>query len=88
MEPKSNKPNQYVQFEGYWVQRGGLELEIPNEYVLTESVRRNLKDLVRVVAISRLPVLLQVIFTLLQKYVFSKLFNTYSRVTPPLVRPV
>lgn len=39
--------------------RGNLTPDIPKEYVLTESVRRNLKDLLRVVAIGRLPVLLQ-----------------------------
>lgn len=60
MEPKAEKPNTFVQFEGYWVPRGYVEPEIPKEYVLTESVRRNLKDLVRIVAIGRLPVLLQV----------------------------
>lgn len=60
MEPKSHTPNTFVQFEGYWVPRGNVEAEIPKEYVLTESVRHNLKDLVRIVAIGRLPVLLQV----------------------------
>lgn len=52
--------NQYLQFEGYWVKKGSLEPVIPEEYILTESVRKNLKDLVRVVAIGKLPVLLQV----------------------------
>lgn len=52
--------NQYLQFEGYWVRKGSLEPVIPEEYILTESVRKNLKDLVRVVSIGKLPVLLQV----------------------------
>ncbi|CAG9859623.1 unnamed protein product [Phyllotreta striolata] len=60
-----NKPipqpedNQYIPFEGYWVKKGQLEPTVPEDYILTESVRRNLKDLVRVVSIGRLPVLLQ-----------------------------
>lgn len=58
-EPKSDKRNSHVQFEGYWVTCGGLIPETPNEYILTQSVRKNLKDLVRVVSIGKLPVLLQ-----------------------------
>ncbi|XP_044750466.1 midasin [Coccinella septempunctata] len=49
----------YVQFEGYWVQQGNLECTIPDDYILTDYVRKNLKDLVRVVSIGKLPVLLQ-----------------------------
>ncbi|XP_064213116.1 midasin isoform X2 [Tribolium castaneum] len=56
--PKSNSDD-YVQFEGYWVRKGDLECLVPDDYVLTESVRKNLKDLVRIVSIGGLPVLLQ-----------------------------
>ncbi|KAJ8918423.1 hypothetical protein NQ315_008120 [Exocentrus adspersus] len=48
-----------VQFEGYWVSKGCLEPNPPDDYILTGSVRKNLKDLVRVVSIGKLPVLLQ-----------------------------
>lgn len=56
-EPQTNN---YLRFEGYWVKKGSLEPNSPEDYILTESVRKNLKDLVRVVSIGKLPVLLQV----------------------------
>ncbi|KAL3283545.1 hypothetical protein HHI36_006684 [Cryptolaemus montrouzieri] len=58
-KPSETSETTYVQFEGYWLQQGSLDCVIPEEYILTESVRKNLKDLVRVVAIGKLPVLLQ-----------------------------
>ncbi|XP_067207005.1 midasin [Linepithema humile] len=50
---------EYIQVEGYWVPQGHLTPETPSNYILTDSVRRNLKDLVRVVSIGKIPVLLQ-----------------------------
>ena len=49
----------YVQFEGYWVRQGKLEPKAPEHYVLTPSVRENLRDLARAVSLGGLPVLLQ-----------------------------
>lgn len=57
-EPKSES---CLQFEGYWIPKGLLEPMIPEDYILTPSVRRNLKDIARVVSIGSLPVLLQVL---------------------------
>uniref|UniRef100_A0A1Y1KUK8 Midasin n=3 Tax=Photinus pyralis TaxID=7054 RepID=A0A1Y1KUK8_PHOPY len=48
-----------IQFEGYWVTCGSLEVSVPKDYILTPCIRRNLKDLVRVVSIGNSPVLLQ-----------------------------
>ncbi|XP_044268494.1 midasin [Tribolium madens] len=56
--PKTNSDD-YIQFEGYWVRKGNLECVVPDDYILTDSVRKNLKDLVRIVSIGGLPVLLQ-----------------------------
>lgn len=61
--PKSKNEDAYIQIEGYWVCKGSLEPAAPANYILTESVRKNLKDLVRVVSIGKLPVLLQVMIT-------------------------
>ncbi|XP_046422100.1 midasin [Neodiprion fabricii] len=58
-KPKCAINEDYMNFEGYWIVRGGLKPEIPCNYILTESVRRNLKDLVRIVSIGKMPVLLQ-----------------------------
>lgn len=59
--------NNHLQFEGYWVTVGNLSAETPCDYILTPSVRKNLKDLVRAVSIGSCPVLLQV--TAFQIYV-------------------
>ncbi|KAK9303268.1 hypothetical protein QLX08_005030 [Tetragonisca angustula] len=49
----------FMCFESYWVPKGDLEPQIPEDYILTETVKQNLKDLVRVVSIGKMPVLLQ-----------------------------
>ncbi|XP_053396218.1 midasin-like isoform X2 [Mercenaria mercenaria] len=48
-----------LNFEGYWISVGDLEPHIPDDYILTQSVRANLKDLARVVSAGQHPVLLQ-----------------------------
>ncbi|XP_008553567.1 midasin [Microplitis demolitor] len=55
----SMKNNIYIEFKPYWVPRGTLEPEKPKDYIITKSVEQNLRDLARVVAISRMPVLIQ-----------------------------
>ncbi|XP_066138163.1 midasin [Euwallacea fornicatus] len=57
-EPKESG-NIFLEFEGYWIKKGNLEPISPDNYILTSSVRKNLKDLARVVSIGKLPVLLQ-----------------------------
>lgn len=49
----------YLQFEGYWIQRGSLELQSCEHYILTSSVKKNLQDLSRIISIGKLPILLQ-----------------------------
>lgn len=39
-----------LQFEGYWVSRGRETPTTPSHYILTPSVRANLRDLARVVS--------------------------------------
>ena len=52
----TNKPlpkptgHEYLNFEGYWVAVGTVEPIVPEKYVLTPSVRENLKDLARIVS--------------------------------------
>ncbi|KAF7997921.1 hypothetical protein HCN44_009319 [Aphidius gifuensis] len=58
-KPQCANGDDYINFQGYWVIRGTLEPNTPDNYVLTSSVCRNLKDLVRVVSIGKMPVLLQ-----------------------------
>ncbi|CAH1798612.1 unnamed protein product, partial [Owenia fusiformis] len=40
----------YLQFEGYWLSSGHKDPVAPDGYVLTPSVRANLRDLARVVS--------------------------------------
>ncbi|XP_050541449.1 midasin [Daktulosphaira vitifoliae] len=49
----------YVQFEGYWISKGNLEPLTTQKYILTDSVKKNLRDLVRAVSLSCYPVLIQ-----------------------------
>ncbi|KAG8189752.1 hypothetical protein JTE90_012927 [Oedothorax gibbosus] len=49
----------YVRIEGYWILGGGQEQEVPENYVFTDTVRQNLRDLARIVSAARYPVLLQ-----------------------------
>ncbi len=41
---------QYSNFEGFWIAMGHKEPVVSTEYVLTASVKANLKDLGRVVS--------------------------------------
>ncbi|XP_033252736.1 midasin-like [Drosophila miranda] len=49
----------YLQFEGYWIQLGGLEQQSCSHYILTKSVQKNLQDLARIISIGKLPILLR-----------------------------
>ncbi|XP_064402600.1 midasin-like isoform X2 [Halichondria panicea] len=49
----------YIQVEGFWLYKGSMQASVPEEYVLTESVRKNIKNMARVVSARSLPVLLQ-----------------------------
>lgn len=48
-----------MSFEGFWICKGSLEPTIPDDYILTPSVRKNLKDLARIISLGNLPILLQ-----------------------------
>lgn len=58
-KPKCSPGEEYMYIEEYWVLQGSLTPETPSNYILTDSIRRNLKDLVRVVSIGKIPILLQ-----------------------------
>lgn len=46
-------------FEGYWIEIAKKEMEECKEYILTDSVKKNLRDLARIISIGKLPILLQ-----------------------------
>ena len=41
---------QFCNFEGFWIAMGNKEPVVSTEYVLTASVKANLRDLARVVS--------------------------------------
>nr|XP_045010044.1 midasin isoform X2 [Jaculus jaculus] len=55
-EPKGGR---LIQVEGYWISVGDKEPTIDETYVLTPSVKLNLRDIVRVVSAGTHPVLIQ-----------------------------
>ncbi|XP_071469317.1 midasin isoform X1 [Marmota flaviventris] len=55
-EPKGGR---LIQVEGYWISVGDKEPTIDDTYVLTSSVKLNLRDIVRVVSAGTYPVLIQ-----------------------------
>lgn len=50
---------EWINFEGYWIEQGERVVQECEGYILTESVKENLKDLSRIISIGKLPVLLQ-----------------------------
>lgn len=54
------KPGEnYLNFEGYWIEPGAKPQLSCDNYILTTSVKENLKDLARIISIGKLPILLQ-----------------------------
>ncbi|XP_058881826.1 midasin isoform X1 [Acipenser ruthenus] len=48
-----------IPMEGYWIARGEMEAAVDSTYILTPSVKLNLRDLARVVSAGTHPVLIQ-----------------------------
>uniref|UniRef100_A0A8D2MCK3 Midasin n=1 Tax=Zonotrichia albicollis TaxID=44394 RepID=A0A8D2MCK3_ZONAL len=53
------KGGSFILIEGYWISAGDKEPTVDESYVLTPSVKLNLKDIVRVVSAGTHPVLIQ-----------------------------
>ena len=73
-----------VEIEGYWIATGDNEPLLRTDYILTETVRRNLKDVARIVSLCEYPVLIQgetsVGKTSLIKYLAEATGNTVVRI--------
>lgn len=48
--PMPQDSGQFCNFEGFWIAMGNKEPVVSTEYVLTASVKANLRDLARVVS--------------------------------------
>ncbi|XP_068087248.1 midasin [Hyperolius riggenbachi] len=55
-EPQGGR---FIQIEGYWIPVGDKDPAIDESYILTSSVKLNLRDLVRVVSAGNHPILIQ-----------------------------
>lgn len=58
---KISKPGhgEHLNFEGYWIEQGSNVVEECTDYIMTDSVKKNLQDLSRIISIGKLPILLQ-----------------------------
>ncbi|CAB4065095.1 MDN1 [Lepeophtheirus salmonis] len=56
---QSKIKSSFVKIEGYWIHVGENSPSIDEKYILTKSVRKNLKDISRIVSNCDLPVLIQ-----------------------------
>ena len=70
--PKPQDSGHYCNFEGFWIALGSKEPVMSNEYVLTASVKANLKDLARVVSARYLAHSLSELFLLMVLKVSAK----------------
>ncbi|KAM3716395.1 Midasin [Dirofilaria immitis] len=56
---KTKFTDNHIEVEGYWIEKGSVELQDDPSYVYTASVRKNLAQLARVVCSGKFPVLLE-----------------------------
>ena len=57
--PKPKDRLHYTDILGYWICRGNLECKMPEGYVITPAISKNLKDIARIVSARQYPILLQ-----------------------------
>ena len=50
---------QYLQIENYWVPKGAYAVENQSSYIVTSSVKQNLRNLIRAMSTRRFPILIQ-----------------------------
>ena len=50
---------QYLQIEDYWMPKGAYAVEDQSSYIITSSVRQNLRNLIRAMSTRRFPILIQ-----------------------------
>eukprot|EP01135_Chromosphaera_perkinsii_P003042 Nk52_evm24s233 gene=Nk52_evmTU24s233 len=49
----------YVLFEQFWIRRGPEDAHVPQNYIITPSIGRNLRNVARAIVATKFPVLLQ-----------------------------
>ncbi|CCJ30509.1 unnamed protein product [Pneumocystis jirovecii] len=57
--PKRPLNGNYIQFKHYWMHKGDYEIEKDNNYIITQSVEKNMLNLIRATATGKFPILLQ-----------------------------
>ena len=49
----------FVEFHGFWLEVGPLKAHVPEDYILTPSIRNHVRDLARIMLTRKYPILLQ-----------------------------
>ena len=57
--PPQPTSGDYVLFKHFWLQQGQFKPEVPADFIITETVEENLKNLARAIKTNKYPVLLQ-----------------------------
>ncbi|KAG5519126.1 hypothetical protein PMAC_002214 [Pneumocystis sp. 'macacae'] len=57
--PKRPLNGNYIQFKHYWMPKGNYEIENDNDYIITQSVEKNMLNLIRATTTGKFPILLQ-----------------------------
>ena len=57
--PKPRDEYIYTNILGYWIRKGNLEIQTPQNYVITPAIAKNLKDIARISSARQYPILLQ-----------------------------
>ena len=60
LDHRPHQPDKgFVAYESYWLRRGNQEPEQPKDYIITPTIKRQLRDVARVLASGKFPILLQ-----------------------------
>ncbi|KAG4304078.1 hypothetical protein PORY_002442 [Pneumocystis oryctolagi] len=57
--PKKPLNGDYIQFKHYWMPKGNYEVQKDDNYIITQSVEKNMLNLIRAISIRKFPILVQ-----------------------------
>ncbi|EMR10018.1 hypothetical protein PNEG_01773 [Pneumocystis murina B123] len=57
--PKKPSDGDYIQFKHYWVPRGNYEIQKDDDYIITQTIEKNMLNLIRAITTRKFSVLIQ-----------------------------
>ncbi|KAG4301503.1 hypothetical protein PCK1_002429 [Pneumocystis canis] len=57
--PKKPSDGDYIQFKHYWMLKGNYEIQKDDDYIITQTVEKNMLNLVRAITTGKFPILVQ-----------------------------